>query len=218
MKIASTSLCSFLISLSASIHSIHASPSLQHPIDRDTFDTTEAPLCQAGLLSVSARVHCRGHCRVPLNLPKMCCSCWNPCICGEDDICPIAGNFLSILAPGSAPGSDPETVFFDSMRDGPGAPCCGPNCRPQQCLDMTKLELGALEGPLKWQLETLNESTLGVTADSDPKPTDCCGPGCEVTGCFRTLLNTVIKMQTPINNTQNNFPDRALEMEEGVEL
>jgi len=133
---------------------------------------------------------CSANCR---NLYSQCCPTRNPCCCCRD----VCTN-LDCIQFLRQPNGPPETAFFKLTGLEPGAPCCGPQCSLDQCLELIKLQLLAIQDPLIAQRDGLEKT---------PYEVDCCGEGCSTRGCFSNLLTNLIQLQSPIQNTQNATED-----------
>jgi hypothetical protein len=128
----------------------------------------------------------RGDC---VHLRKLCCNANHPCCCSR-----VVCTHMDCMQYIFPPDKSPETAFFKFTGLEPGAPCCGPKCSLNQCLELIKLQLIAIQDPLRTQRDNLEES---------PDEVDCCGEGCSNRGCFSDILDNLIQLQSPINNTQN---------------
>jgi hypothetical protein len=126
------------------------------------------------------------------HLEKQCCNHNHPCCCSRK-VCTRMDCMNFTFPPEGPPEGPPETAFFKFTGLEPGAPCCGPNCAPNQCLELLKLQLLAIEDPLRAQRDSLKTT---------PHEIDCCGEGCSVRGCFSDILQNLIQLQSPIQNTQ----------------
>jgi hypothetical protein len=133
---------------------------------------------------------CHANCS---NLYSRCCRKRNPCCCCKR-VCTNL-DCIQFLQP---PYEPPETAFFNLTRLAPGAPCCGPKCSFDQCLELIRLQLLAIQDPLRIQRDSLEER---------PGEVECCGEGCSTRGCFSNLLTNLIQLQSPIQNTQNATKD-----------
>jgi hypothetical protein len=130
------------------------------------------------------------------------------------------------------PGTDMliEPCKFDEYEDdcqaflareglGDDAPCCGPTCSMDRCLRLIQLQFEVLQEPLEFErIETRDKNGDGDykrKKDENQGDGACCGVGCSPTGCFQWLLDSIILLQTPIQNTLDNFnrsrPDTMLE-------
>ena len=130
---------------------------------------------------------CHKNCR---KKTSQCCPRRNPCCCCAE----VCTNLDCLQYMRVIPSEPPETAFFNSTGVGPGAPCCGPTCSPDQCLQLIKLQLLAMQDPL-----TIQRDGLGKYPDD----VECCGEGCSTRGCFSNILTNIIQLQSPIQNTQN---------------
>ena len=84
-----------------------------------------------------------------------------------------------------------------------------------RCLELIKLQLGALQGPLEIERNNTGDVDGYPAAEDDDSP--CCGVGCSARGCFQKLLDSIILLQTPIQNTLDNFNgSRPDAIEDGV--
>lgn len=127
------------------------------------------------------------------NLYSLCCPARYPCCC-----CRAVCTNLDCIQFIQPPRGPPETAFFNLTGLRPGAPCCGPKCSFDQCLELVKLQLLAIQDPLRAQRDSLEEY---------PGEVDCCGEGCSTRGCLSSLLTDLIQLQSPIQNTQNATKD-----------
>jgi hypothetical protein len=131
---------------------------------------------------------CKKDCKVT-DLWELCCPSVHPCCCCSA-VCTKKGCMQYL----GEPHEPPETAFFKFTGLGPCAPCCGPECSMNQCLELIKLQLLAIQDPLRAQRDSLEKSADEV---------DCCGEGCSNRGCFSDILTNLIQLQSPIQNTQN---------------
>jgi hypothetical protein len=134
-----------------------------------------------------------------LNASAHCCRCWNPCCCSKD-VCTLYAclSFKSTIAP----DNEPDTAYLTFLGLGDDAPCCGPTCSMDRCLELVRSQLEALQSPLEQERNKTKENTdlIGSTEDAN-----CCGSGCSARGCFQNLLDTIIKLQNPILETLEHF-------------
>lgn len=135
-------------------------------------------------------IYC-GFCKDPIK--SLCCTCSSYCWCTL--LCP-----LHFLRP--APDKPPYEAYV-GFGDPDSRLCCGPDCSMDRCLKLIQLQFQILQEPLGIERnDTRDGDYKGRNGDDN-----CCGKGCSATGCFQHLLDSIILLQNPIQNTLDNFND-----------
>jgi hypothetical protein len=130
---------------------------------------------------------------------KHCCQCVYQCTCNPT-VCTNLRALTFIF--GHRPDHEPETAFLTFLGLGDDAPCCGPSCSMDRCLELVRTQFVVLREPLENERDQTKEQA-GLIGDAED--VDCCGSGCPARGCFQTLLDSIILLQHPILETLQNF-------------